>query len=538
MTSPPAGAAGTSPVHAATPRAPKSKLERIDSAISSTGPQPTNRKLCEVKGCQVQPSYGPPGTSRPRFCCEHKSEGMVGLKNRPCLSPGCTTRPHYGLTQGRAVYCVSHKKADMVYLLKEAITMEKDRTARNRDLSRKALAERKRRQKAAVASSNAASEKNTLSCKGRSKSKARTFSSTKGRRVGKKVRSRGASSAQSLAARSSLWASSSWSPDEDGAPSDKPSDEDSTSRRVPRCSRFVDVAGIMAPSVEIRLLQQARESARAVAEASGSGRRARAPSRKLLEASGALDNNNSQWRVKATKKADIKVNKELRDQRKHSKVVGLQAGEVMEAFSGPPADVGGYIGRNGFEGDSSSGGSGDGARRDLSSKHGCQELRQAPGQQQQQQQQQQHLHAVGTSVAIPTTISAKEEPVEALSPAPATKFSMKRTWVVRKGVSTSRDGGGGVGKGGSATTEGGVAQPKPKRSRDDRGLALGANSATGTGKAWRGVGEERAQNGKSGGLPKCECGDCPKMATFGVNGTVRYCKSHRLFGMHEILHSR
>ncbi|CAM9662837.1 unnamed protein product, partial [Scytosiphon promiscuus] len=58
------------------------------------------RKLCEVTGCQVQPSYGLPGTTKPRFCCEHKLEGMVGLKNRPCLFPGCLTRPHYGLPNG------------------------------------------------------------------------------------------------------------------------------------------------------------------------------------------------------------------------------------------------------------------------------------------------------------------------------------------------------------------------------------------------------------------------------------------------------
>lgn len=29
-----------------------------------------------------------PGTTRPRFCSGHKKEGMVGLKNRPCIFPG------------------------------------------------------------------------------------------------------------------------------------------------------------------------------------------------------------------------------------------------------------------------------------------------------------------------------------------------------------------------------------------------------------------------------------------------------------------
>ncbi|CAM9580199.1 unnamed protein product, partial [Ectocarpus sp. 4 AP-2014] len=87
------------------------------------------RKLCEVEGCLVQPSYGLSG-NRPRFCREHKSKGMVGLKNRPCLFPGCTTRPHYGLSKGRAMYCASHKKDGMVHLLKESLNMEKERIAR------------------------------------------------------------------------------------------------------------------------------------------------------------------------------------------------------------------------------------------------------------------------------------------------------------------------------------------------------------------------------------------------------------------------
>lgn len=51
-------------------------------------------------------------------------------------------------------------------------------------------------------------------------------------------------------------------------PPDMPNDEDATSGSQ-RYSRLADGAGIMAPSVEIRLLQQARESARAAAEVGG-----------------------------------------------------------------------------------------------------------------------------------------------------------------------------------------------------------------------------------------------------------------------------
>lgn len=104
---------------------------------------------------------------------------------------------------------------------------------RSRELSRKAVAERKKQQKAT--SSNAVKNENSglddgdegwteevesgpkkgrASCKGRrSRSKALTFSSAKGGRVGKNVQSCGASSTHSPAARSSSWSSSSCPPD-------------------------------------------------------------------------------------------------------------------------------------------------------------------------------------------------------------------------------------------------------------------------------------------------------------------------------------
>lgn len=218
------------------------------------------------------------------------------------------------------------------------------------------------------------------------------------------------------------------------------------------------------------------------------------------------------------KEADAKVKKELREKRKHSKSAGLKAGEVLEACSGPQADGGDAMARTGAGGGNSSSGGGGGGGRVLSSKQSCQELKPAPGKQQRR--------TVGVSVATPNTISAKKEPVEAATG----DFPMKRTWVVREGGSTSGNGGGGgsgARKGGSATTKGDAAPPKPKRSRDDRGLVseAGGGVVAGKGQAWGGVGEERTEDseaGGRGGLTKCEYGDCSKTASFGVNGTVRY----------------
>ncbi|CAM9662627.1 unnamed protein product, partial [Scytosiphon promiscuus] len=91
-----------------------------------------SRKLCEVPGCMVQPSYGEPGTGKPRFCTGHKKKGHISLKNRPCIFPGCTTRPHYGPSKGRPVFCATHKQDDHVHLLKEAEGLEKRRLQRKR----------------------------------------------------------------------------------------------------------------------------------------------------------------------------------------------------------------------------------------------------------------------------------------------------------------------------------------------------------------------------------------------------------------------
>lgn len=96
----------------------------------------------------------------------------------------------------------------------------------------------------------------------------------------------------------------------------------------------------LAPSDEIRLLQEARESARAAAEASGSGRRPRAPSRKLLEASGKLMCDSIQWMTKEKKEEEARFKQEMKEQRKAAAAAGLKFGHRMEALAlAPPVDA-------------------------------------------------------------------------------------------------------------------------------------------------------------------------------------------------------
>lgn len=131
-------------------------------------------------------------------------------------------------------------------------------------------------------------------------------------------------------------------------------------------SRSADSSG-MAPSAEMSLLRQAREEAKKEAEAAGSGRRPRAPSRRALEASGRLKDEGAQWMTLEKKAEQVRINAELREQRKQCKAAGLQYGVVLEPFvtgtagtAGTMATgaevVGGVSGGSGIGGDSRTGG--------------------------------------------------------------------------------------------------------------------------------------------------------------------------------------
>eukprot|EP00752_Nemacystus_decipiens_P011347 g10083.t2 len=441
-------------------------------------------------------------STRPRFCSEHKGQGHVGLKNRPCLFPGCVTRPHYGLTKGRAVYCATHKKDGMVHLLKESIVLERERAARNREESRRKVAKRKKRPTAASAGKACddededddewTEERDFGRRSGRESSKRESRSKARGScRRGRRNKA-GLSRRDSTPSSVSSSGPPGWSRSQDTK--DKAPDDSESSGHCgsafPRYSQLPEgkgVSSVMAPSVEIKLLQQARESAKAAAEASGAGRRARAPSRKLLEASGALENEGAQWMTREIKEADAKNKKELREQRKQFKAAGLKAGEVTETFTVTPA------------------GGGESAA-DADAEEG---------------------------LAVSTNISAKEEVAEAVSLANVDKLPLKRAWVVLVPDTSAREGK-------PAMATGDATVPASKRNKqgndgrnreDGRGAVSEENGTISARKqktaAGGGLtqGSEDADEGlgdSSIGHAKCDFGNCSKTATFGVNATVRY----------------
>ncbi|CAN0393133.1 unnamed protein product [Ectocarpus sp. 12 AP-2014] len=119
----------------------------------------------------------------------------------------------------------------------------------------------------------------------------------------------------------------------------------SSGRQTPPLSRMAEAPGL-SPSDEMRLLQEARDSARAAAEASGYGRRARAPSRKFLEASGKMVGESLQWMTREKKEEQARLSLLLREQRKAAAAAGLKPGEVIEAATAAGAGGDGIRGEN------------------------------------------------------------------------------------------------------------------------------------------------------------------------------------------------
>eukprot|EP00903_Cladosiphon_okamuranus_P018921 g17403.t1 len=357
------------------------------------------------------------GTSPAVVCESHLRAGIqrVGHDDRIFGKTRCLTRPHYGFTKGRAVYCATHKKGGMVHLLKESVLLERARTAREREESRRKVAERKKRHATAAAGmANIAEDDNNVEW---------TAVSEFGRRSRRELSKRKSRSDPRCSRRR--------------APADSDSNDHSASA-FPLYSQLPEgegVSSVMDPSVEIKLLQKARESARAAAE--------------LLEASGALEHEGGQWMTREIKEADAKVKKETRKQRKHFKAVGLKAGDVIEAFTATQAGGDSSTADTKiYEGKLGSRGSGSG----LPSKQIW--VAQAPVQPQKQRRRWRTRERTTTS----SKIGAKEA-VGAFSLATAVKVPLKRAWVVSVPYGSARKGG---------STKSDATAPTPKRSKEGR----------------------------------------------------------------------
>eukprot|EP00903_Cladosiphon_okamuranus_P019480 g17913.t2 len=282
--------------------------------------------------------------NRPRLT-SNEYDGSSASKIPSCLFPGCDAQPLYGLKAAvRPVYCFSHKKGPMVLLDKKAPKLH--------DVG------------GASQIATAAVARNGIAGKLRSKTPA-AAATPAAAGVGNHV-SRAPPTADHMNAAKTARRGSK----DDADPSDDGGDKPRTkkgrgnpqrskgghdvARQVvdlattsdnergatatdavpprPSGNRRLGGATGMAPSAEILLLQQAREAAKREAEARGGGRRARAPSRRALEAAGRMTDQGAQWMTQKKKEEQARAATELREQRKRYRAAGLKTGVVLEEF--------------------------------------------------------------------------------------------------------------------------------------------------------------------------------------------------------------
>ncbi|CAM9662959.1 unnamed protein product [Scytosiphon promiscuus] len=464
--------------------APSSQGPKLLTSPKTTSPVP--RKKCEAPGCNVQPSYGDVGSSRPRFCSGHKKDRMVSLKNRPCLYPGCIVRPHYGLSMGRAVFCVTHKKEGMVHLLRESKTLKKDALKRKIHEHRDDVKE-----ESDVAESSVRHP--------------REDGGWAELHYGQERKERGAARGAASGARRSVAESGGKNP-----------------------KKTAEAPGL-APSDEIRLVREARELAQAAAKASGSGRRARVPSRKLLEASGVLAAGDSaQWMTKEKKEEQARITKELKEQRKAAAAAGLKVGQVIETIV--PTIRGTSNRKQETLGSATARRGGTAASRASWRKLTPAELR-ASGK---------HPAAEGTapnpprnnttilSVANVLTVSNEQERRASAALAAADDATLSEN--NGEGVEPTSAAEPCLAKKRAPSTAETVSTSSPKRSRIERGAEGDTPCAS-----KRNRSEEQGDRKATAAKVTCELESCSRTAEFGINGVVRYCKMHRIFGMYKIV---
>ena len=74
------------------------------------------KNICIESTCAKQCCFNFVNIKIPLYCGEHKKNLMVNVKDPQCIEENCSTRPTYGLPNGKATYCSTHKKENMINL--------------------------------------------------------------------------------------------------------------------------------------------------------------------------------------------------------------------------------------------------------------------------------------------------------------------------------------------------------------------------------------------------------------------------------------
>lgn len=73
-----------------------------------------NRRLtCKERNCTVYPSYGFE-PNKGLFCLNHKKKDMINVLNKRCAFTDCKVRPCFNFKGKKPLYCLKHKELDMV----------------------------------------------------------------------------------------------------------------------------------------------------------------------------------------------------------------------------------------------------------------------------------------------------------------------------------------------------------------------------------------------------------------------------------------
>lgn len=204
---------------------------------------------------------------------------------------------------------------------------------------------------------------------------------------------------------------------------------------------------------------------------SNPGRRFRAPSRKALEAAGQAADEGVQWMTKAKKQEEARKGRDMRQEKKAAAAAGLKIGEVMENFA---------------TGDTSNNVRGVCDE----SNHGKDEM---------------------SSTKDAPTRRARNAPKQYAPVPPPTGLggACKRSAAVNRNARTK-------------SSKGRKGSPVPHTTINIKNQDVKARDAG-----------ERQESGRRGGSdsgggydgttdPTCESSGCTRVATFGVNGAVRY----------------
>lgn len=80
-----------------------------------------SNKFCIYSGCKKMPSYNKPGQRKRLYCAEHKTEDMILLKKatmkRECVYKDCSKYASFNKINKKPKYCNQHKKEGMIYVL-------------------------------------------------------------------------------------------------------------------------------------------------------------------------------------------------------------------------------------------------------------------------------------------------------------------------------------------------------------------------------------------------------------------------------------